>query len=89
MKIVSVKSGVNTESVKEDFLFVGVSIAINIIQFPDVRINGGKYVAPVRQYAGNNTVNLLVKTFRVHFCHVSLAVIVGVLKQMNALLNGG
>ena len=80
MKIVSVKSGVNTESVKEDFLFVGVSIAINIIQFPDVRINGGKYVAPVRQHTGNYAVNLLVETFRVHFCHISLAVIIGILE---------
>ncbi|MDP7178096.1 MAG: hypothetical protein QF749_07350 [Verrucomicrobiota bacterium] len=89
VKIMSVESGVNTKTVKENLLFVSVSIAINIVQFPYVGIDGGKHVTPVGQHTGNNAVNLLVKALRVHLCHVSLAIVVGVLKQMNALLDGG
>ena len=48
VQVVTVKRSMHAESVKKHLPFVGVSVIINVVQFPDIRVNRRVHITPVR-----------------------------------------
>ena len=87
MQVVTVKRGMHAEPVKKHLPFVGVSVIIDVVQFPDIRVNRREHVAPVREHTGHHAIDLLIEPLGKHLGDIGFAVIVGVLQQMNPLLD--
>ena len=87
VQVVSIKGGVNPESMNENLLLVRIPVLIRVIQLPYIRINGRKDIAAIGEHTGHDTVDLLVESLSKHFGDIRLAVVVRVLKQMDPLLD--
>ena len=87
MQVVSIKGGMNPESMNENLPLVCVPVVVRVVQLPDIRINGRKDIAAIGKHTGHDTVDLLVEPLGKHFGDIRLAVVVRVLKQMDPLLD--
>ena len=87
MQVVTVKCSMHAEPVKKHLPFVGVSVIIDVVQFPDIRVNRREHVAPVREHTGHHAIDLLIESLGKHLGDIGSAVVVSILQQMNPFLD--